>query len=207
VVVLGLPRGGVPVAAEVARALRAPLDVFVVRKLGTPGHEELAMGAIASGGVRVLNTDVITAARVSPDTVDRVTAREIEQLVAREQAYRGARPALNLEDRVVIVVDDGMATGSSIKAALGAVRRRHPRQVVAAVPTGAPETCAALQASDLADELVCAITPYPFIAVGVWYRDFTPTTDEQVAVLVAAGADPVPSEQPSGPEGEQPHQR
>jgi putative phosphoribosyl transferase len=207
VVVLGLPRGGVPVAAEVARALHAPLDVFVVRKLGTPGQQELAMGAIASGGVRVLNDEVIGAAHISPETVDRVTAQEAERLAAREAAYRGARPPLALEDKVVIVVDDGMATGSSMKAALAAVRRHHPRHVVTAVPTGAAQTCAELEAGGLVDEVVCAMTPAPFIAVGVWYRDFTPTSDEQVSALVAAGANPVPSEQPGGPEGEQPDQR
>jgi putative phosphoribosyl transferase len=206
-VVVGLPRGGVPVAAEVARALGAPLDVFVVRKLGTPGQEELAMGAIASGGVRVLNNEVIAAIAISEETIDRITAREAERLVAREEAYRGARPALTLENKVVIVVDDGMATGSSMKAALAAVRRHRPRRVVAAVPAGAPQTCVELEADGLADEVVCAIRPFPFIAVGVWYRDFTPTTDEQVRALVAATANPVPSEQPSGPEGEQPNQR
>ena len=182
VVVLGLPRGGVPVAAVVAAALGAPLDVFVVRKLGTPGHEELAMGAIASGGVRVLNPDVINDLRLPDEAVDRVAAREEQELLRREAAYRDGRPPLGLEGRVVILVDDGIATGSSMRAALTAVRRRHPAKVIVAVPTAAAPTCREFEAE--ADEVVCAITPTPFIAVGLWYRDFSPTTDDEVRRLI-----------------------
>src|SRR5438105_11914602 len=155
--VLALPRGGVPVAFEVAKALNAPLDVFLVRKLGTPGHEELAMGAIASGGVRVLNRDVIDNLGVSTEAIDRVAAREEQQMERREEAYRGGRPPESLDGRVAILVDDGMATGSSMRAALAAVRQRHPARVVVAVPTGAAQTCRELETE--ADEVVCAITP------------------------------------------------
>src|SRR4051794_19409158 len=203
-VVLGLPRGGVPVAAEVARALGAPLDVFVVRKLGTPGHEELAMGAIASGGVRVLNDDVIAAASITPGTLGRITAREEAELARREERYRQGRPPLPIEGRTVILVDDGMAPGSSMRAALDAVRLRHPIQVVAAIPVGAAQTCAALKAEGVADDVICVSTPEPFVAVGLWYRDFRPTTDEEVSDLVAAAGDSVPSVQP---EGEQQQER
>ena len=155
------------------------------------------MGAIASGGVRVLNRDVIDAVGVPPEVIERVAARETEELRRREEAYRGGRPAAALEGRVAIVVDDGMATGSSMRAALAAVRQRGPARVVAAVPAGAIQTCAEIEAEGQADEVVCAITPSPFVAVGLWYRDFAPTTDDEVRRLVAA-ADPVPSRQPEG---------
>ena len=178
VVVLGLPRGGVPVAREVARALGAPLDVFLVRKLGTPGHRELAMGAIASGGVRVLNDDVIRWYGLTPDVVDDVAAEEQRELERREQIYRGDRPPPAVADRIVILVDDGLATGSTMKAAVDAVRLLHPARVVVAVPVGAAETCREL--SQRADEVVCARTPEPFSAVGLWYEDFSQTTDEEV---------------------------
>lgn len=186
VVVLGLPRGGVPVAYEVARALGAPLDVFLVRKLGVPGHEELAMGAIASGGVRVLNEDVLEGLRIPPRVVEDVTDIEAAELERRERAYRGGRPPLDVRGRVVIVVDDGLATGSTMRAAVAALRRLEPARIVVAVPTGASETCAMLR--DEADEVVCLTTPDPFHAVGLWYDDFRPTTDDQVRALLAESA-------------------
>jgi len=183
VIVLALPRGGVPVGVEVARALGAPLDVFLVRKLGVPGHEELAMGAIASGGVRVLNRDVIDQLRIAPRWVDKVAAREMEELARRETAYRDGRPAPDVRGKTVILVDDGLATGASMKAAVAALRDLEPARVIAAVPVGAPETCEELR--ELADEVVCAETPDPFFAVGSWYADFDQTTDEQVRELLA----------------------
>lgn len=186
VVVLGLPRGGVPVAYEVARALGAPLDVFLVRKLGVPGHEELAMGAIASGGVRVLNEDVLEGLRIPPRVVEDVTDIEAAELERRERVYRGGRPPLDVRGRVVIVVDDGLATGSTMRAAVAALRRLEPARIVVAVPTGASETCAMLR--DEADEVVCLTTPDPFHAVGLWYDDFRPTTDDQVRALLAESA-------------------
>jgi predicted phosphoribosyltransferase len=183
VVVLGLPRGGVPVASEVARALGAPLDVFVVRKLGLPGHEELAMGAIASGGVRVLNDEVVSWYHPSIEAIDAVTRSERAELERRERAYRDGRPLVSVKGRVVILVDDGLATGSTMRAAVLAVRRLDPARVVVAVPVGARETCAALR--DTADEIVCALTPEPFSAVGLWYSDFSQTTDDEVRRLLA----------------------
>jgi predicted phosphoribosyltransferase len=183
VVVLGLPRGGVPVAFEVARALAAPLDVFVVRKLGFPGHEEFAMGAIASGGVRVLNPDV-AALPMPADAMDVVTRREQAELARREVRYRGDRPPLDLARRTVILVDDGLATGASMLAAAKAVALRDPARVVAAVPVGAPEACATLR--DQVDEMVCALTPQGFGAVGAWYRDFAQTSDDEVRDLLEA---------------------
>ena len=183
VVVLGLPRGGVPVAAEVARALGAPLDVFLVRKLGVPGHEELAMGAIASGGVRVLNEDVLDGLRIPAAVVEDITDVEAAEMARRERAYRGGRPPLDVRNRVVIVVDDGLATGSTMRAAVAALRRLEPARIVVAVPTGARETCQMLR--EEADEVVCLMTPDPFHAVGLWYGDFRPTTDDQVRALLA----------------------
>lgn len=183
VVVLGLPRGGVPVAAEVAAALAAPLDVFVVRKLGVPGHDELAMGAIAAGGVRVLNNSVIAGLGISHDEIERVADRESRELDRRAQAYRDARPPLDLQGKVVVLVDDGLATGSTMRAAVAAVRTYEPRRVVVAVPVGAPVTCAALATE--ADEVVCARTPSRFQAVGQWYLDFSPTTDEEIHRLLS----------------------
>ena len=182
VVVLGLPRGGVPVAWEVARALGAPLDVFVVRKLGTPGHRELAMGAIASGGVRVLNDDVIRMYGLSPQEIEAVAAEEQRELERRELAYRDGKPPLSLADAVVVLVDDGLATGSTMKAAVQAVRVHRPGRIIVAVPVGAGETCAGLR--QMADEVICARTPEPFSAVGLWYRDFDQTTDEEVRTLL-----------------------
>jgi putative phosphoribosyl transferase len=181
VVVLALPRGGVPVAYEIARELGAALDVFLVRKLGTPGHPELAMGAIASGGVRVLNDEVVQALNIPPHLIDAVAKREQLELERREAAYR-SRPMPLLKNRTVILVDDGLATGSTMKAAVKAVKQQQPARVIVAVPVGAPETCRALRG--IADEVICARTPTPFSAVGQWYRDFTQTTDDEVAELL-----------------------
>ena len=182
-IVLGLARGGVPVAYEMARALGAPLDVFVVRKLGVPGHEELAFGALASGGLRVLNEDL--AAKLPAAVVAEVTAREAAALGEREAAYRGDRPPLDLRGRTVILVDDGLATGASMRAAVGAVRAQGPAEVVVAVPVGAATTCELLRTE--ADLVVCPLTPRHFIAVGSWYGDFSPTTDDEVRRLLTAG--------------------
>ena len=191
VVVLALPRGGVPVGAEVARALNAPLDVFVVRKLGLPGQPELAMGAIASGGVRVMNREVLDSIDVPQAAIDRVTRDEQAELERRELEYRAGRPPVPIEGRVVILVDDGLATGSSMRAAVLAVRRRHPSRVVVAVPVGARETCVELE--ELADEVVCAFTPELFRAVGLWYADFSQTTDAEVRQLLAQAREQMPA--------------
>lgn len=178
VIVLGLPRGGVPVAFEVARALNAPLDIFLVRKLGVPGHSELAMGAIASGGVRVLNEDVVRSLAISGQVIERVAAREQWELQRRERAYRGDKPAPDVRNRTVILIDDGLATGASMKAAVDALRTMGPARIVVAVPVAPPETCAEFK--DDVDEIVCAATPRPFFGVGAWYRDFSQTTDAEV---------------------------
>jgi predicted phosphoribosyltransferase len=182
VVVLALPRGGVPVAYEIAHSLGAPLEVFVVRKLGLPGHRELAMGAIGSGGVRVLNDEIVNWFGVPPGVIDRVTREEQAELERREAAYREGRAPLSLKDKIVILVDDGLATGSTMKAAVQAVRAHQPARIVVAVPVGAPETCRELEGT--ADIVVCARTPDPFSAVGLWYRDFSQTTDEEVRGLL-----------------------
>jgi putative phosphoribosyl transferase len=182
VVVLALPRGGVPVGYEVARALGAPLDVFVVRKLGLPWNEELAMGAIASGGVRVLDPELIRFARVTEDDVQRITAAAQAELERRERRYRGDRPFPDLHGKTVILVDDGLATGSTMRAAVAALRQEGPSRVVVAVPVAAPETCGALR--DVADEVVCAFTPDPFRGVGLWYDDFSQTSDDEVQELL-----------------------
>jgi putative phosphoribosyl transferase len=188
VVVLGLPRGGVPVAFEVARALGVPLDVFLVRKLGVPGHEELAMGAIASGGVRVLNDDVLAATRMPAEALESVAGRELERLQEQERAYRGGREPLDVRGRVVILVDDGLATGATMRAAIEALRDRGAGTIVVAVPTAPLETCEALRRE--VDEVVCARTPDPFMAVGLWYRDFAPVSDQEVTKLLASSAGP-----------------
>ena len=186
VLVLALPRGGVPVAFEVARALHAPLDVFLVRKLGVPGHEELAMGAIASWGARILNDEVVRALRIPDDVIEKVAARERRELERRDREYRAGRPAPNVRGRTIILVDDGLATGSTMRAAIAALRQRGPARIVVAVPVGSPETCAEFQ--EEADEAICALTPEPFYAVGVWYQDFSQTTDEEVHYLLDEAA-------------------
>jgi predicted phosphoribosyltransferase len=186
VLVLGLPRGGVPVAYEIATALRAPLDVFVVRKLGVPGQEELALGAIATGGVLVLNEEVLDALGISRSDVDAVAGREAAELERRDRLYRGERAAPAMAGRVVILVDDGLATGATMRAAVAAVRTQGPARVVVAVPTAAPETCEELRAE--VDEVVCATTPEPFHAVGLWYEDFSQTSDEEVRALLEDAA-------------------
>lgn len=185
VLVLALPRGGVPVAFEVAQALGAPLDVFVVRKLGVPGHEELAMGAIASGGTRVINRDVVLGAGIGTDLIDRVAEREREELHRRERKYRDNRPEPEIEGKIVILVDDGLATGATMRAAVVALRQLDPAQIVVAVPTAPPETCAEFESE--VDKLICGITPQDFGGVGRWYRDFAQTTDEQVRDLLKSG--------------------
>ena len=182
VVVLALPRGGVPVGNEVARALNAPLDVFIVRKLGVPGHRELAMGAIASGGVRVLNDDVVTWYRVLESVIDEVAREEQNELERRERAYRDGRAPIDLQNRIVLLVDDGLATGSTMKAAVHAVRTHAPYRVIVAAPVGAPDTCLALRHT--ADEVVCVRTPESFAAVGQRYRDFSETSDAEVHELL-----------------------
>lgn len=191
VLVLALPRGGVPVGFEVARALDAPVDVFLVRKLGVPGHEELAMGALASTGVRVLNHETIDQLGIPPDVIERVTAMEQQELERRERSYRGNRPAPDVRGRTLLLVDDGLATGSTMRAAAAALKRQHPARIVVAVPTAAPQTRDELRQE--VDEVVCAITPQPFYAVGLWYEDFSETTDEEVRDLLAEAHAATPS--------------
>jgi len=197
VIVLALPRGGVPVGYEVATALGVPLDVFVVRKLGLPWHEELAMGALASGGVRILDDDLIRVARVSTEDIERVTAAEQVELERRERRYRGDRPFPDLTGKTVLLVDDGLATGSTMRAAVAALRQEAPRSIVVAVPVAAPATCDAFR--DIADDIVCAETPEPFRAVGLWYDDFSQTTDEEVHELLIQAGVPPGSQRPAGP--------
>ena len=187
VLVLALPRGGVPVGYEVADALRAPLDVFLVRKLGVPGQEELAMGAIASGGIRVLNDSVVRLLGLSEADIAPVEADERRELDRREREYRAGRPPLDVAGKVVILVDDGLATGSSMRAAVRALHSMDPARIVVAVPVGARETCEELELE--ADEAVCAREPEPFHAVGVWYENFSQTSDEEVRDLLARGAE------------------
>ena len=182
VLVLALPRGGVPVAYEVATALDVPLDVFLVRKLGVPGQEELAMGAIASGGVRVLNEHVVRMLGISEEEIDRVAVHEQRELERRERAYRQGRPPPELRDRSIILIDDGLATGSTMRAAIDAVRQQGAREVIVAVPVAAVSTCEEFRRE--VDDIVCAQTPEPFYAVGLWYEDFSQTTDEEVYELL-----------------------
>jgi len=186
VLVLALPRGGVPVAYEVARALNVPLDVFLVRKLGVPGHPELAMGAIASGGTRILNRDVVEVPGISEQQIEAVTAEQWRELERRERAYRGDRPPPDVQGKTVILVDDGLATGSTMRAAVEALNRQGPARIVVAVPIATSEACEQLQMK--VNEVVCAVTPQPFYAVGAWYRDFSQTTDEEVRDLLERAA-------------------
>jgi len=182
VLILALPRGGVPVAREIARSLHAPLDVFLVRKLGAPGQEELAMGAIASGGVRVLNDEVVQALRIPPHVIELVTARELRELSRRERLYRDGRPAPDAAGKAVILVDDGLATGSTMRAAIAALRQTKPKRIVVAVPVAAARTCEEL--AEEVDELVCYHTPDPFYSVGFWYEDFSQTGDEEIREML-----------------------
>jgi putative phosphoribosyl transferase len=186
VIILGLPRGGVPVAYEVAKRLRAPLDVFVVRKLGVPGFEELAAGAIASGGVRVLNEDVVRAIPHAEEAIEAVTAKETAELERREQIYRAGRPAPDLCDRVAVLVDDGLATGATMRAAVKALRESGAAKIIVAVPVGPPDTCHEIE--EQADKTICLSTPAFFQAVGQYYEDFSQTSDEDVRELLARAA-------------------
>jgi putative phosphoribosyl transferase len=183
VLVLGLPRGGVPVAYEVARALDAPLDVFLVRKLGVPGHEELAMGAIATGGVRVLNEQVVEGLRIPGPMIEAAAQREQRELERRERLYRGDRSAPDVRGRTVILIDDGLATGATMRAAAAALQQQQPARLIIAVPVAASSTCDEFRAE--VDEIICAMTPEPFLAVGLWYDDFSPTSDDEVRDLLA----------------------
>jgi putative phosphoribosyl transferase len=183
VLVLALPRGGVPVAHEVAKALAVPMDVFLVRKLGVPGHEELAMGAIASGGVRFVNGEVVDSLGIPQGIIDRVAAMEQRELDRRTRDYRGDAPAPQVAGKTLILIDDGLATGSTMRAAAEAVRSMHPDRIVVAVPTASPNTCQAFR--HIVDEVVCAITPDPFRAVGIWYEEFPQLSDEQVRAELA----------------------
>lgn len=182
IIVLALPRGGVPVAYEVALALHAPMDIFIVRKLGLPGHEELAVGAIASGSARVLNEEIIGYLNISEAVIDAISQRELQELERRERAYRGDRPPLHVEGRTIILIDDGLATGASMRAAIAGLRAQNPAHIVVAVPTAAPETCEALEPE--VDQMICATTPEPFYGVSRWYEDFSQTTDEEVKMLL-----------------------
>lgn len=193
VVVLGLPRGGVVVAYEVARALDAPLDVFVVRKLGVPGHEELAMGAIASGGVRVLNPEVVEGLGIPEKVIAEAVAQEKEELARRERLFRGGRPPLEVKGKTVILVDDGLATGATMRAAVAALKAMEPARLVVAVPTAPPSV--AEEFERLVDEVVCLITPEPFYGVGFWYDDFSQTSNEEVVGLLRAAAARRPAEE------------
>jgi len=185
VIILALPRGGVPVAFEVARRLHAPLDVFMVRKLGVPGHEELAMGAIASGGVRVLNHEVVHSLNITDRQLEAAVLKESAELERREREYRGDRPAVDVHGQIVILIDDGLATGASMRAAVSALRQRNPARLVVAVPVGAADTCREFQ--DETDETICFRTPEPFYAVGAWYENFSQTTDDEVRKLLMLG--------------------
>jgi predicted phosphoribosyltransferase len=183
--VLALPRGGVPVGSEVAQGLGAPLDVFLVRKLGVPGHEELAMGAVATGGVRVLNDEIVHGLGISEHEIDASVSRELRELARRERLYRSDCPPPDVAGRTVILVDDGLATGATMRAAVQALRQQQPARIVVAVPTASLDTCQAMKAE--ADDVVCAMTPEPFFAVGYWYEDFTQTTDDEVRELLTRG--------------------
>jgi predicted phosphoribosyltransferase len=182
VVILALPRGGVPVAFEVAKQLTAPLDIFLVRKLGLPGHEELAMGAIASGGIRVINEDVVRSLSIPQSIIENVAQTELQELERRERAYRGDLPEIDLEGKIAILIDDGLATGASMRAAVEGLKELKPARIIIAVPTASAEICAAFE--NIVDDVVCAETPEPFLGVGLWYDDFSQTTDEEVSRLL-----------------------
>jgi len=186
ILILALPRGGVPVAFEVAKELNVKMDVFIVRKLGVPGNEELAMGAIASDNIIVLNEDVVRSFQISKQTIDAVAARELRELERREYIFRGKRPKLSISDSTVILIDDGLATGATMNAATAAVKTKNPTKIVIAVPTGAPDTCRSFEGK--VDEVICVATPEPFYAVGAWYEDFSQTTDEEVCELLEKAA-------------------
>lgn len=182
VLVLGLPRGGVPVAYEVAKALNAPLDICLVRKLGVPGHKELAMGAIGSNGVRVLNYDVVSWLGISSKTIDEVAARELRELQRRDRAYRGDRPLLSATNKIVILVDDGLATGATMRAAVAVIKQQQPQSIIVAIPVASRAACDELKAE--VDKVVSVATPEPFYSIGLWYEDFSQTTDEEVHHLL-----------------------
>jgi putative phosphoribosyl transferase len=194
VTVLALPRGGVPVAYEIARGLGVALDVFVVRKLGIPGQPEFAMGALASGGVMLLDENLIAQMRIPHAAVERVIAAERTELARRERLYRGSRPPLNVRDRTIILVDDGLATGASVQAAVAALKRQGPASIIVASPVGSRDACRAIAA--ITDGCLCAMTPEPFYAVGLWYQDFGETTDDEVRTLLAQAWAPPPPRVP-----------
>lgn len=181
--VLALPRGGVPVGYEIARELKAPLDLFLVRKLGVPGHEEYAMGAIAAGGIRIVDESVVRALSISEDQIATVASQEQQELERRDREYRAGLPELEIEGRTIVLVDDGLATGSTMRAAAAAVRAQNPKKLIVAVPVAAPETCDALRSE--VDEIICVRTPDPFHAVSLWYEAFPQTTDDEVRELLA----------------------
>jgi putative phosphoribosyl transferase len=185
VLVLALPRGGVPVAVEVAEVLHAPLDIFLVRKLGVPGQEELALGAVASGGVRVLNQSLVRSLRISREEIEAVTAAERKELERRQRLYRDDRPAPEIRNRTVILVDDGLATGATMRAAVRALRQQQPARIIIGVPAASPQTCDEFR--NQVDDIVCAITPDPFYSVGMWYRNFSQVSDDEVRALLAQG--------------------
>jgi putative phosphoribosyl transferase len=186
VLILALPRGGVPVAFEVAKELNVKMDVFIVRKLGVPGNEELAMGAIASDNIIVLNEDVVRYFQISKQVIDAIVARELRELERREHTYRGNRPKPNINSSTVILIDDGLATGATMRAAAASVKTKNPTKIVIAVPTGAPDTCRSFEGK--VDEVICVATPEPFYGVGAWYEDFSQTTDEEVCELLGKAA-------------------
>ena len=186
VIILALPRGGVPVAFEVAKELNVKMDVFIVRKLGVPGNEELAMGAIASDNIIVLNEDVVRSFQISKQVIDAVAARELRELERREHTYRGTRPKPNINGLTVILIDDGLATGATMRAAAAAVKTKNPTKIVIAVPTGAPDTCRSFEGK--VDKVICVATPEPFYGVGAWYEDFSQTTDTEVCELLGKDA-------------------
>jgi len=188
VLVLALPRGGVPVAFEVAKALNLPLDICLVRKLGVPGHKELAMGALASDGVRVLNYDVVSWLNISSNTIDEVASKELRELQRRDRAYRGNRPPPDIKNRTVILVDDGLATGSTMRAAITVLQLEQPQRIIVAVPVAPQAICKELQAE--VDRVVCLLTPEPFYAIGLWYEDFSQTTDDEVRELLTIAQQP-----------------